>query len=748
MKNLLEGDTEAMDIANPPTLSEKATRPGILLGTAAYMSPEQAKAKPVDRRADIWAFGCVLYEMLTGKQAFQGESVTDTLAAVIRDEPNWSRLPAGTPLRVRVLLQRCLRKEPKQRLRDMGDARISLDEVLAGAPEDAPSLAATGQPQKGQLLRVVAGLAGAVVLTAVSGIAGWILKPERAKSVTRAVINLPPGQRLAGLDRPALAISPNGSELTYVATYQGGPQQIYLRALDNMKAEPIHGTEGATNPFFSPDGQWLGFFADGRLRKVLVRGGAPQTLVEVANPYGATWGSQGLIMFAPVASVLEQVPEGGGTWQAATRTGQREIMQGWPEFLPSGKAVLFAAAPNIADWVNASIAVQSVGTAEQHTLVQGATAPRFAPSGHLIYAQGGNLMVVPFDPKRLTIMGTAVAAVEGVLQSPVTGSAQYSFSTTGSLVYVPGSVQGEQSSLVWVNRSGTEMPLTAPARSYLNPRISPDGQRVAVCVSEQESQIWLYDVTRETLTRLTFEGTSNQYPVWTPDGKHVTFRSGKGGSFNSYIYWQMADGSGGLERLSGRIAGSPNSWSPDGRELATVMSTPTTGIHIVVLQLRSFSAVSGQAGDAQPSLPTPFTEGAPEFSPDGRWLAYVSYESGRPEIYVRAYPGPGAKWQISTDGGTEPVWNRNGRELFYRSGDRMMSVEVATQPTFILGRSRTLFEGSYEPTPLTLPNYDVSPDGQRFLMLKPAEQGPGARTQINVVLNWTEDLKRLVPTGE
>jgi len=735
----LESDPSSFDISTSPTISRMATMQGVLLGTAAYMSPEQAKGKSVDRRADIWAFGCVLYEMLTGKKAFQGDAVTDTLAAVIRAEPDWSQLPAATPMRVRVLTQRCLQKDPKQRLRDIGDARISLDEVLSGAQEPGQSLAAIGHPAQRRWLWILAGFAGALILAGAAGFAGWTLKPDPAKPVTRSVINLPPGQRLAGLAQPALAISADGRALAYVATAQGGSeQQIYLRAMDGTEAKPIRGTEGATDPFFSPDGQWLGFFADGKLKKIPVSGGVAQTLAEVVNLYGATWGNQGTIIFAPLTTVLKQVPDGGGNSQTVTRLGKGENFQGWPEFLPSGRAVIFAGAPGTGNWTAARIAVQSVGSGEHRTLVQGATAPGYAPSGHLVYAQDGSLMAVPFDVHRLEVTGAAVPAIEGVLQSPVTGSAQYGISATGSLVYVPGSVQGEQSKLVWVNRNGTEQALAAPARAYLNPRLSPDGQRVAVSISEQEAQIWLYDLSRETLTRFTFEGTSNQYPVWTPDGKRIAFRSNKEGPLN--IYWQIADGSGGLERLSAADeAQTPNSWSPDGRLLA-FMELTTPGQNIWVLRI----------GDrkAEPFTGTAFVNGAPEFSPDGHWLAYISDESGHREIYVQAYPGPGGRWQVSTDGGTEPVWNRNGRELFYRNGDKMMAVDVAARPAFTSGRPRMLFEGPYEPTPVTFPNYDVSPDGQRFLMLKPVEQEATAPTQINVVLNWTEELKRLVPTGK
>ncbi len=407
--------------------------------------------------------------------------------------------------------------------------------------------------------------------------------------------------------------------------------------------------------------------------------------------------------------------------------------------MPGGKAVLFAASTIVPDWTNAQVAVQLIRTGERRNLIQGGTQPRYAASGHLVYAQAGTLMAGPFDPQRLELTGAAVPVVEGVLQSPYSGVAQYSFSATGALVYVPGGVQAAQRGLVWVSRSGAAQPLAAPAGAYLFPRLSPDGRRVAVSIQRQESQVWLYDLARGTLSRLAFEGNSNLNSVWTPDGKRIAFSSAKEGPLN--LFWQLADGSGGLERLTtSQFVNAPNSWSPDGQLLAFIEIHPTTGYDIWVLRVSNRKA--------QPFLRTPFAESAPQFSPDGRWLAYISDESGRYETYVQPYPGPGGKWQISTEGGTEPVWNPNGRELFYRSGDKMMAVEITTQPSFIPGKPKVLFEGQYLPTPATFPNYDVAPDGQRFLMLKPNEPEAAAPTQINVVLNWFEELKRRVPSGK
>jgi Tol biopolymer transport system component len=736
------GDAGIDDPSNSPTLSAAATMQGTILGTAAYMSPEQARGKACDKRTDIWAFGCVLYELLTGKQAFHGETTTEILAAVLRGEPDWLALPETTPLSIRALLRRCLQKDMSKRARDAGDARIEIEEALA-APATAELTAAAPTKDVRTLgRRAVVLSVGAMLLVAVASLVTWNLKPSpqpTPRAVTRTAINLPPGQQLAGLDNgPAVALSPDGTQLAYVAR-QGGAQQLYLRAMNSLEATPIPNTEGAFNPFFSPDGQWIGFFSGGTLKKISVNGEAIITLGNSVDSYGASWGSQGMIAYSPAGvGVLQQMSDSGGVPQPLTRVKKGELAHRWPEFLPGAKAVLFAVGSNGISFNNAEVAVQPVGTGQWQNLIHAGTNPRFAPSGHLVYAQGGSLMAVPFDPQKLAVEGAAVPVVEGVMQSSTSGAAQYSFSATGSLVYVSGGFQATQNKLVWVGRNGTEQAVAAPAHGYLIPRLSPDGGRVAVGIAEQENQIWLYDLSRETLTRLTFEGNSSNGPVWTPDGKRVVFNSNKEGGTN--IFWQLADGSGGLERLTtSEYLHAPMSWSPDGQLLAFHEVNPTTQRDIWVLRM----------GDRkpQPFLRTQFDEAVPRFSPDGHWLAYMSNESGRYEIYVQPYPGPGGKWQISTDGGTESAWNRNGRELFYRSGNKMMAVDVTTHPSLSVGKPRMLFEGRYAQPPFPATNYDVSPDGQRFLMLKPIEAAQAAPTQINVVLNWFEELKRRVPVG-
>jgi Tol biopolymer transport system component/predicted Ser/Thr protein kinase len=727
------------------TAESAVTAEGTILGTLQYMAPEQVEGKTneIDARTDIFAFGAVVYEMATGKKAFEGKSQASLIAKILEiDPPPISSLQPMTPPALDRVVKKCLAKEPEKRWQAASDVCDELKWIAEGGAQisSLPTASVKGIHVLGRrtvpLIAVSAFIAAVIV-----GLAAWNLKPAppQPKPVLRLTITLPPGEQLAALDSPAIALSPDGTQLAYVAI-RGGSRQIYLRALDNLESRPIGGTEGGNSPFFSPDGQWLGFFASGKLKKVSVSGGAAVILGDAGDPHGASWGSQGTIVFSPsTAGVLQRVSDAGGTPQPLTHLEKSEVNNGWPEFLPGGKAVLFAASTISGNWTSAQIVVHSVGTGEQRRLLQG-THPRYAPSGHLVYAQGGTLMAVAFNSQRLEVTGAAVPVVEGVLQSVSKGDAQYSISATGSLVYAPGGVQSTQRRMVWVDRKGVEQALPAPARTYRYARISPDGERVAAGIEESENHIWLYDLRRETLTRWTFEGGVNIMGAWTPDGKRIAFQSDKEGPQN--LYWQLADGGGGLERLTtSEYINAPNSWSPDGQALAFIEIRPDTGYDILVLRLSDRKV--------QPFLRTRFNESAPRFSPDGRWLAYISDESGRFEVYVQPYPGPGGgKWQVSTDGGTEPVWNPNGRELFYREGDKMMAVDVTTQPSFSAGKPKMLFEGPYVPTPVSFPNYDVSPDGQRFLMLKSIDQSQAAPTQINVVLNWFEELKQKVPTGK
>jgi predicted Ser/Thr protein kinase len=735
-----------------PTANDPLTAEGSIVGTLQYMAPEQLEGKEVDARTDIFAFGAVVYEMATGKRAFQGDSQASVISAIMTSEPApISSLQPMTPPALDRVVKKCMRKDRDERwqsARDVADELKWIGESGSGASAAVPTTSTKGLRVLGRRGLILSSLVVILLVSLVAALVVRNLKPaatEAPKTVSRFTITLPPGQQLAGLNSgPAVAFSPDGTHLAYVAR-QNGTQQIYLRAMDSLEARAVPSTEGAVNPFFSPDGQWLGFFAGQEMEKVSVNGGVAISLGSAIEHGGASWGSLGMIAFAPrVNGVLQQLPSTGGVPQPLTIGETGDVSHRWPEYLPDGKAILFAAGTTGINFTNAQVAVLSTRGGERRNLIQGGTQPRYALSGHLVYAQGGSLMAVAFSPQGLEVAGTPIPLVEGVLQFPVNGVAQYSLSNTGSLVYISGGIQSAQSKLVWVNRSGVEQEIAAPPHAYLNQRLSPDGQRIAVTVTDQESQIWLYDLSRNTLTRLTFQGNENNAAAWTPDGKRIAFTSNQR---PYHLFWQMADGSGGLEGLNGSSNNTPNntynqvpmSWSSDGKLLAFIEINPATGYDIWVMRVSDRKA--------QPFLQTQFNETVPRFSPDGNWLSYMSDESGRYEVYVQPYPGPGGKWQISTDGGTEPVWNPNGRELFYRSGDKMMAVEITTHPSFGAGSPRKLFQGPYLPTPLSNPNYDVSADGQRFLMLKPVDQEQNAPTQINVVLNWFEELKQKVPVG-
>jgi len=719
--------------------SSPVTAEGTIVGTFQYMSPEQVEGRDLDGRSDIFSLGAVLYEMVTGKKAFEGKSQLSVASAILeREPPAINSVKPLTPPTLDHAIRRCLAKDRDERWQTAKDLALELKWVAENGQLGLPESNVQSRRTRPSITMVLIWGGAALLLAAFAGLSAWMMKPVPSPAVGRAVITLPPGQRLAGLDETAIALSNDGTQLAYIAL-QGGTQQIYLRSMDNSQPRAMTGTEGASSPFFSPDGQWLGFFAEQKLKKVSLTGGGVVTLSDVTDPHGGSWSNQGTIAYSALpVGPLQQTPDAAAAPRPLTHLEKGEVSHRSPEFLPGGKSLLFAAGTSSFNWGEEAHVVAQENN-DRRDLITGAVSPKYATTGHLVYAQGGNVLAAPFDAQHLAITGPAAPLVEGVLQSRITGATQFAISANGSLAFISGGMRTDFRKLIWVDRNGKEQPVAAPTRAYLFPRLSPDGKHVAVGITEETTQVWSYDLDRETLTRITFEGNQSLNAVWSPDGKMIAFRSHQATSDG--IYLKRSDGGGEQQKLiSSDRAKIPMSWSPDGQTIAFMEISSTTGFDLWVLSL----------SDQKPRLflQTSANESAPRFSPDSHWLAYVSNESGRYEIYVQAYPGPGSKLQISTDGGTEPVWNPNGRELFYRSGNKMMAVDVVSQPVFTASKPHVLFQGRFLPTPATSPNFDVSRDGRRFLMVEavePEEQGP---TQINIVFNWFEELKRRIPTGK
>ena len=737
------GEAPKADLSQSPTLSGMASREGVVLGTAAYMSPEQARAKPVDKRADIWAFGCVLYEMVTGQMAFRGGTFSDVVAGILRGDPDWDALPAETPARVRDLLRRCLQKDPARRLHDIADARLELEDALAMPVGTTPATLAAGAaaPRAAGWKRALPW--GVAILAALAaGTLVWFLRPgppSATREPTRMAINLPPTSRPAFVrGQVALAISPDGGQVVYTGLV-GATPQLLRRSLDSYEVTPIAGGESGSGPFFSPDGRWIGFSTPGHMKKIPAGGGSPATLCETSFVFGASWASDGTIIFGQSAtSGLWRVSADGGKPEPLTQVDPQhgEISHRWPVVLPGNKTVLFTVVTGgaLGEW---KIDALSLATGQRRTLMEGGTQPHYSPTGHLVFLQpNGVVAAVPFDAERVEVTGPPFPALEGIAASELSfGMAHFALSQDGTLAYLPGTLSGPERTLVWVDRKGASRPMSDIARAFETPRLSPDGRQVAVTSREVSADLWTYQMGQGNLVHFTFDPAEEETPVWSPDGKRLAYSATRGAS--RVILWRPADGSATEERL---FEGSGHShvtdWSPDGRWLLFEQEVPasTTGWDVWLLPLE---------GERNPQLllGSNHNERWPVLSPDGRWLAYLSNESGRPEVYVQAFPRPGGKWQVSADGGGEPVWARNGRELFYRDGYKMMVVPVQTQPVFTPGKPQVVFQWPYEAMDGVRPNYDVTPDGQRFLMIK-AIEADSAPAQINMILNWSEELKR------
>ena len=742
----IEPVAAATDPSLSPTVTSAPTGTGVILGTAAYMSPEQARGRPVDKRSDVFSFGCVLYESLTGARAFPGETVSDSLAAILRAEPDWSALPAETPGLVRTLLRRCLQKDPKKRLHDIADARIEIEEaVSAPAAERGEPIPAAPSKRTRPFLWVGAGvLIGTVAAFSAGRLFG---RPEKRGSPSlRAVLPLPAGTELSFANRPAIAVSPDGRTVVFRATSQG-VARLYRRGLDASAAEPVAGTEGGFAPFFSPDGEWLGFFTTTEMKKVPLAGGEP-IRISLVPPVtgGAAWDMDGTIVFTLTANgPLSRISDTGGRFEMVSTldSSRGEHSHLWPQILPQGRGILvtMVLGQDFQDVASSQIVVLDPKNGHRTVVLEGSPFARYA-AGHLVFVRGGAMFRVPFDLTRLSVTGSPVALSERITIDSDFGSASFAITTDGTLVYAEGPPVVEPNSVVLrLDRQGAEKPLPLPAAHYTRPCLSPDGKTLALMKCDgNPCKLFLYDLERNVLSPLTSEPGRFLNPVWSPDGRRLAYSGFEVGAPTLYV--KNADGSSRPQRLTNaptetrEAAEFPNSWSPDGRTIAYILvSRVVTG-----KGERDVWLVSPDGKQKpRPWLESPYAETASAFSPDGRWMAYVSDESGRKEVYVRPFSGAGGRIKISSEGGVEPVWTRGGRELLYRQGNQFLSVDIRTEPGLAAGTPRVLFSGDFLPggredAPF---QYAVSADGNVIYAVREIAV-PEPERHLAVVTNWLE----------
>jgi len=717
-------------LTHSPTLL--ATQAGLILGTAAYMSPEQARGKVVDRRADIWAFGVVVYEMLAGRRPFDGEDVSTTVAAVIQSEPRWD----GIPQSMLRLLKRCLTKDPRRRLRDIGDVWELLDVAAESVPRSRAGMA---------------GWIAAAVVAIVAAAALWGPWRRVAQPVDRPLvqleIDLGADVTLPTLGIPtpsSLTISPDGMRLVYLARRAGGSTRLFVRRLDQTGATEITGTEGATNPFFSPDGQWVVYSDGSRLKKVSVNGGAVMPLVPVRVFAGATWTDDAnLLVGSGVGQgLLRASAEGGEPTQILAPTGN-EVFYAMPSMLPGGNDALVTVYSTPPNPNTAFIDVLSLKDHSRKTVVRGGTSARYLPTGHLIYSNRNTVFAVPFDLDARATRGAAVPVLTDVAYDPAAGIPQMDLSRDGTLVYRRNVArEAGTASLAWIDAAGKRQSLSArPAQYASTPRLSPDGKKLATTVREGASQdVWIYDIERDSMTRLTFGTQTFVSAIWSPDGRYIIC-----GSIGNGLFWTRADGGGQPQQLiATKSISFPHSMSADGKRLVYYEAAGSPQIWTVSIE----QSDGLKAGTPERYMETQASNAAAAISPDGRWLAYESNESGRLEIYVRPFPVPssggGGKWQVSNNGGAWPIWPLKGGEILYRSGDQVMAVAyTATADSFSPEKPRV-----WATTPGTAPGFDLAPDGRLLLIVPMVAEGTKAEHTVMFVQNFFDELRRRVPTGK
>ena len=742
------------ELSQSPTITTPAmTHMGIILGTAAYMAPEQAKGKTIDHRADIWAFGVVVYEMISGRRLFAAADATETIAQIITKGPDWDLLPASTPPLLRDVLRRCLVRDPRYRVQAIGDVRIALEEARRQpVAQTVPTPSVADGTAWRRMLPVGVALSGLLIASLM------VLTPWRSaqdpRDVMRFTTDVGLDASLVPLFGPGVVLSPDGRKLVSSLRRTGEDnQRLYVRTLDELQPSALQGTEGARDPFFSPDGQWIGFFAAGELKKVSVNGGPAVTLSAVPDGRGGTWAEDGSIIFTPspgAGVTLMGVSVQGGRPEPITRLDEAagEVSHRWPQALPGRTGVLFTANTITNNYENAALVVQSLSTGAKKVIHRGGYHGRYLRSGHLVYIHEATLFAAPFDLERLELTAPPVPVLAGISATPTNGGAQFAVSDNGSLVYLSASDAAMGASIYWLDRSGTTE-LLRGSKNYFSIEFSPDGRRLVTSIFERQSDIWIHDWKRDATSRLTFDPAEDQYPIWTPDGRRITFASARGSKGPSNLYWQPVDGAGEPQRLTE----SPNqqipmSWHPSRRFLAFREVRPGNNFDIMILPMEGDDAKGWTPGKPTPFIESRFVDREASFSPDGTWVAYQSDESGKYEVYVRPFPGLGGKWQISTDGGEYPRWSRNGKELFYRTPDQRIWVVgyEAGKDGFRADGPRLWSQATFSDRGGQARNFDLHPDGRRFAVLKTSEaQRPIDR--VVLILNFFEELKRVVPTN-